>query len=98
MDRYINSKVLLTGEKKRYYETILYPKIEKSDTDIYMITNHGDRLDVIAYEKYGDVSLWYVIALANGLVNGSVFVPAGTQLRVPMNLDQFNTELNSSVI
>ena len=32
---------------------------------------------------YGDVTLWWVIAKANNISNGSIFLESGKQLRIP---------------
>jgi phage tail protein X len=49
-----------------------------------MTTKYGDRLDTIAYNTYGDVTLWWVIALANNMTD--MLVPAGIQLRIPIDV------------
>ena len=47
----------------------------------------AQRLDSIAYEKYGDASYWWIIAAASGIGWG-LQVPPGTILRIPNNLAQ----------
>ena len=32
-----------------YYETVFYPEVKPSETDIYVETEWGDRLDRLAY-------------------------------------------------
>ena len=39
----------------------LYPNIPKSDSDIYVVTQTGDRLDQLSNQFYGDSSLWWII-------------------------------------
>ena len=51
------------------------------------IVKENERLDVIAGQKYGDASLWWVIAAASGIGWG-LQVPPGIVLRVPTNLDE----------
>ena len=58
-----------------------YRSIPESDTDIYVITQHGDRLDLLANEYYGDPHLWWYIAKANNLT--FMTLPVGTKLRIP---------------
>lgn len=58
-------------------------RIPKSDNDIYIVTQTGDRLDTIAHQFYGDSSLWYIIAAANNIHDPSFAVEDGTTLRIP---------------
>ena len=77
-----------TSSGKRYYKGKIYPDIPYSDTDEYVITTIGDRLDSIAYSYYNDAELWWVISVANNnITNGSMFPIPGTQLRVPTNIN-----------
>ncbi len=79
----------LTGSV--YYQTNIYPTIQPTDSDYYVITTVGDRLDLMAYDFYKDVSLWWVIASANALPGDSLFPPIGVQLRIPTNIQQVLT-------
>ena len=63
------------------YSTTIYASIPKNDSDIYVITQMGDRLDHLAHQFYGDVSLWWYIAKANNLK--FMTIPTGTSLRIP---------------
>lgn len=65
------------------YKTRLYPNIPLKDDDIYIVTQTGDRLDTVAYQYYGDQSLWWIIATANNIHDASFGVDDGTILRVP---------------
>ena len=71
-----------------YYRTVFYPEVEPSETDIYVQTEFGDRLDLLANQFYSDVSLYWIIAIANPNVVslGSLTPPVGTQLRIPINI------------
>lgn len=96
MDRY--TTILKTPQGKPYYKGKFYPNIPLSETDVYVITTVGDRLDSLAYSYYNDVSLWWIISAANNNVTkGSLFPQPGTQLRIPTNIsavlsqfEQFN--------
>jgi hypothetical protein len=77
----VDSKSKYFGET--YYTTNVYPEIPLSYYDGYIITTFGDRLDLIAYDFYGDSSMWWIIAIANSLPGDSMFPPTGTQLRIP---------------
>jgi hypothetical protein len=47
----------------------------------------GDRLDLLAYEFYQDVSLWWILAAANPIPTrrDSYVVEPGHQFRIPAN-------------
>lgn len=66
----------------RRLSTVFYPNFAKAE-DTQILTQEGDRLDVLAKEYYGDESLWFVIAKQNNLGKGSLNVPAGIILRIP---------------
>ncbi len=80
MSRYTNTRVK-TENNKVYYKTTEFEDIPKSDSDIYVITQYGDRLDLLANQFYGDVTLWWYIARANDL--NTMIVPENIQLRIP---------------
>ena len=77
-----------------YYQTNIYPEIPPVNSDYYVTTTVGDRLDLIAYDFYQDSSLWWVIASANSLPGDSIYAPIGIQLRVPVNLQTVINEYN----
>jgi hypothetical protein len=86
--RYDKNIIYKTSSGKRYYKGKIYPDIPYSDTDEYIITTIGDRLDSISYSYYNDAELWWVISVANNnITNGSMFPIPGTQLRVPTNIN-----------
>ena len=67
--------------------TVKYPEIPYSSNDIYVITGAGDRLDMLAHQFYNDQSLWWVISIANTVLEqNSLYIPFGTQLRIPVDL------------
>lgn len=81
--RYNNIDIIKTPEGKRYYKTVIYPQIDPQNTDIYITTNAGDRLDILAHVYYGDVYLWWVLSSANNIPHDTLYPPPGTQLRIP---------------
>jgi hypothetical protein len=86
--RYDKPEIKYTTSGKRDYKRKTYPQIPFSDTDVYVVTTVGDRLDSIAYSYYNDAELWWVISIANNnLTNGSIFPQPGTQLRIPTNIN-----------
>lgn len=82
-NRYSNLLIASGSTGKRYYANVVYPSIPTNGDDVYIITSANDRLDLIAFDFYGDPSLWWVIASANDLNGSSLFTPAGIQLRIP---------------
>jgi hypothetical protein len=89
MARYSNITVLKDSENsRRYYRASKYPDISFSDTDIYIEAAYGDRLDIISYDYYKSTEYYWILLVANNLPGDSIFVPPGTQLRIPENLDQ----------
>lgn len=86
--RYDKNIIYKTISDKPYYKGKIYPDIPFSDTDDYIITTIGDRLDTIAYSYYNNAELWWVISVANNhITNGSLFPQPGIQLRVPTNIN-----------
>ncbi len=78
------------------YETVRYNKPPVLPDDEYIITREGDRWDLLSHQFYGDVSLWWFIALANDIRPASMIVPVGVQLRIPKNLDEVGRQLESA--
>ena len=95
MERYDNNAILLTKPTVqnpkviRYRSSTRYPDIPLSEDDVYLLTLRGDRLDNLAYQFYGDSSLWWVLSVANpDLPNDSLYPTLGYQLRIPSNVSQ----------
>ena len=85
MDRYKTTKVvrdLETGYRK--LETKFYRKCPKSQNDIYVMSQYGDRFDKLASEYYRDSSLWWYIAKANNMKFNNI--PEGSLLRIPSDI------------
>lgn len=94
MARYTYTDTLTTKEtKRRYLESVIYPKIPTSDEDFYIITQATDRLDLLSNQYYGDVKYWWVIAVANNINDGTLYIEEGKQIRIPANLPFILNEL-----
>jgi hypothetical protein len=78
MDRYQFTK---TGQDR--YQTTRYPKFPKQQSDLYIISRDGDRLDVLANEFYADPRYWWVLAEVNNIGKGTMIITSGQQLRIP---------------
>ena len=71
-----------------YYDTVYYPEVGASEADIYVETEFGDRLDALAYQFYGDTTLYWIIAIRNpNKVNfGSIYLSPGSQIAIPQDI------------
>ena len=72
---------------RRVVRATLYPPIPRKESDIYVRTTPGDRLDLLAFQYYGDVSKWWLIAEANAIGKGTLTITPGTLLRIPKQYD-----------
>ena len=79
--RYNNSEIITDVNGKQYYATDYGSYKEETNQDVYVITEYGDRLDLIAQQFYGSVFDWYLIAEANNLSN--INLEAGLRIRIP---------------
>ena len=105
MNRYAEIKTFKTLNNNlrnkgiTYRNAAKYPIVPQQESDIYAITEWGDRFESLAFQFYGDVTLWWVIAISNpNIVDfSSIFIPIGSQIRIPQNIspiiDSYN-ELN----
>lgn len=68
-----------------FWDTPDFPEIVPQDGDTYVDVDSGyaGRLDLVAFDKYGDCDLWWVIALANGIDLIPTDVVIGMRLRIP---------------
>jgi hypothetical protein len=86
MNRYQNIPIIKNSEGTRYYKDNKYPRIPLSVNDIYVETTIGDRFDLLALQYYGDSSLWWIISISNEtLSQNSLYIPIGSQIRIPNN-------------
>jgi len=76
-------------QRESFTQLNRYPEIPQNINDIYAITEWGDRFDNLAFQFYQDPTLWWIISIANpNLVDfGSLFIPIGTTIRIPTNID-----------
>ena len=85
MKRYITTRRKVDKSGIRVYSTTYYPEIPIENSDTFIFTKEGDRLDNLAYTHYGDNTLWWVIAKANG-IKGKGALEVATPLRIPANI------------
>jgi hypothetical protein len=84
-ERYRNIPTQKTPSGKVGYIPTRYPSLVPSNEDYYIVARAEDRLDLIAFDFYGDSTLWWVIAMANDIPGDSMYPPMGFQLRIPNN-------------
>jgi hypothetical protein len=92
-NRYIYTNIKENKGKKRYMESTTYPKIFPDDNDIYIITEQGDRLDILADKYYKNPTMWWIIATANNINDANFYVKPGIQLRIPANVAKILNDL-----
>ena len=91
MSRYNNTKISKTKKTQfrertsNRYKTTIYRDVPFSDSDIYVISQDGDRFDLLAHQFYGNSRLWWYIAQANHL--SAMNIEPGTSLRIPASVD-----------
>jgi hypothetical protein len=82
----LNSRGLSSAS---FYKNVKYPEIPLQQSDIYVYSEEGDRLDILASQYYGDSTLWWIISSANSfLKQDSYYLPLGVQIRIPLNIGQ----------
>ena len=92
LDRY-----QFTKTQQDRYRITRYPKFPKQESDLYIISREGDRLDLLANEFYEDPRYWWVLAEANPkLGKGTFDVPPGVQLRIPYPLVDVGVKLQKA--
>jgi hypothetical protein len=102
MNRYNGVKILRNQNEfvgtinDRYYSGVTYPRISTNENDIWVETEFGDRLDLLANRFYGDFTLYWIISIANpDKINmGSITLPIGTQIRIPTDVVSIVDEYN----
>lgn len=85
MSRYDTIQRVLNKKISRIGTSDLPEFIEKN-SDVLLIATDGDRCDLISQEYYGRPDLWWFIASINNLKSNNI--KAGTQLRVPISVEQ----------
>ena len=75
MSRYLTTKQIKDNNGKRKASTTIFPVVPFSQKDIFIKITSPERLDLLAYRFYGDASKWWIIASANALGKGTLFVP-----------------------
>tara|TARA_B100002019_G_scaffold283237_1_gene289449 strand:+ start:32 stop:391 length:360 start_codon:yes stop_codon:yes gene_type:complete len=94
MKRYDTTPKKTDKSGARVYSTTFYPEIPIRDTDIFITSVFGQRLENLAYKYYGDTSLWWIISKANG-IRGQMGLKPGTLLRIPQDVTRIIENFNN---
>ena len=86
INRYEDIQEKVNDNNKRVTKSIIYPPIARSLEDIYIMTTPGDRIDLLAKKYYSDIGYYWIIAEGNGIGKGTLIIPPGIQLRIPLDL------------
>lgn len=87
MKRYNNNKIKIDKDGKRVYTSTYYPTMPLENSDDFIRVAERTRLDNLAQTYYGDSSLWWVIAKANG-IKGKVILSSRDIIRIPSNISK----------
>tara|TARA_R100000479_G_C6356354_1_gene191239 strand:- start:462 stop:758 length:297 start_codon:yes stop_codon:yes gene_type:complete len=85
ISRYLNNDTKKAPDGKTVYKSKRLKKIPLSNDDIYVASQTGDRLDLLANQYYGSPAYWWIIANANNIHDGKLGLKDGTILRIPAN-------------
>ena len=86
--RYENNEEQKLNDGRRVFRSRVYPDIPMKDSDIYVVTQQGDRLDELANQFYSNSSYWWIIATANNIHDASLSPEPGTILRIPVDYNK----------
>lgn len=78
-----------TADNIDYKAVLPLPEAKLSDDDTFIETKLGDRLDLLSWRYYGDVSFWTYIARVNNLPGDTLIVEPGIILRIPIQQDLY---------
>ena len=90
--RYTNLRRLYDEEKGVYYHESWNQKFidESAEDNFFTVTeSEENRLDLVSYSYYGTPNYWWVIAIANYIID-PFNVPVGTNLRIPPIVSLYN--------
>lgn len=84
ISRYGIYRQIIDDYNETYTETTNPTPVVETDQDIYheVLREEENRLDIISNKYYKSPEFWWVIAMANNLID-PMYVKAGTIVRVP---------------
>ncbi len=91
--RYQHTTVKNNIKGKSVYKPTIYPKIPLEDDDTFIYPKAMERCEHIAYRFYKDPGYWWIIAQANNIHDGSIYLNPDKQIRVPSTPGRIIAEL-----
>ena len=85
MKRYSTTRKKVDRSGSRVYATTLYPEMPIENSDQFIYTKEGDRLDNLALTFYGSPQHWWFIAHVNNL--NKLNLEADLSLRIPVSAE-----------
>lgn len=91
VSRYGYLRTIQEEDGKIHHESWFQKTVDISSSDQYIVVTKDEenRLDKISLQHYSTPRYWWVIALANYIID-PFDVPVGTQLRIPPLLSLYN--------
>ena len=86
MTRYKKSLVKTDKNGKKYYSPTIIRGIPLKDSDRFIFPLDGERFDTLAQKFYGDSNLWWIIAKANNMSDGTIGLDPEKRIRVPIDI------------
>ena len=80
----------IDDDKIQRVGTATLPDYEEKNSDVLLIAVQGDRCDLLSQQYYGTPEHWWFIATVNKLSTNNIEV--GTQIRIPLSLEQATLE------
>ena len=90
--RYKNLRTIQDTNGNIYHESWVQKTIDKSADDEYFTVTETEenRLDIVSTKYYNTPRYWWVVALANYIID-PFDIPIGTQLRIPPLISLYNS-------
>lgn len=78
-----------------FHETFNNYKIPENSSDVYITVTDPveNRLDIISCRYYKSPIMWWVIAIANNIIDPFTEIPTGTVLRIPELTSVYQSEI-----
>ena len=88
-----------TETLRQDFISVLDPIIPRVESDIYVVSTFGDRLDLLAFKYYQNSTYWWIIAAANPeLRKDTLNLEIATQVRIPKDFQSVILLLQQQII
>ncbi len=82
-DRYVKLDTKTLPDARLVYKSARANDVVPTDTELRIISDEKDRLDIIARSVYGSPVEWWRLAAANRRVDGSLHSLPGKEIVIP---------------